>query len=1447
MSPSQRDFPQPGHSHIGSQQDGRDSFSEGGTLEDRLCPGCKKPAVSEQGGLVVAFGQSFFHVDCFKCAKCGDQVTADTSLLLLSDGSPICTNCTYSCNVCQQPILDEAIMTGDDSYHAHCFKCKVCKCRIDDLVFAKTSQGIYCMNCHNERMARIRNHVQRKAEREREKRAGGSGSTKSREREASRFHAENGTSSPALHDLHSSHLHANGFTSSRPSSSRGPDASAPLRSPSKTTGPYVSDAFASSPQVHLSTSTKPPLSSYSSQQSFSVTVAPPAEPGHPPPPYPIKLDIEPDRPNPIKQSTLPIPSTTSDATRDDRRRSYDDGVRPLNVLFGTKGDQQPTDIPKTAPGAPDGLQAPTSRRDKRRSINPALTLSDFNSSAGTQASQSTLSPRSLTFSSRIPSEGTQPPSSPGGRDSPQATLSPLREQFRPRSPSVSRPASHDSSHVSNSSYQSASSLPYEGANHSQSPSPSRSTDSHDQTIVITAPSSNPKITLGSVPPSKSRARANSPVVNPSAGGLQGGDARLSAGSIELRSRRSFDDRQRPRSRPASGASLNHESQQRSRSVSPAYRADVPHSVESETDETDPEGENNDRRSQERESLPPAPPPKEAKDLSWSRDSSVAIDADSSALDSGSEELSESSPVERTSHSTFITPALPPIRLSMTSTDFSELFNSMGGFPSRQSLDRLAKISEGETSARTPPPTATNFDGGVTPTAQETFLPPTEEEPEADDTTIRQEDEQTSAPEPPVSQAQDAPLPSTRPLKVNGVFSRPSASNASDSSRAPRVQSPSGNSVSSTTSETDVLLETPNQSTTTQIKIAEPGSMVTATLRQDTADVVIVRLQEAVADARERGAQHLKMDRAFVEAILSTMAARNAEHQQLKSKFDGVKRTSKQYIEGLTVAQTEYDRELKARRDAEAEVTRLRVLLSGQVAKLTALSGDNRKEQLRQQLSKDLHDNLSGLESDLSNLKVERDMALAEVEELEASRSGTSDAPPSNLGRSLTKRLDSLKNQYKRELVPLTRERESLQREIAELKAVRDVFLEETTVLNARNEELAQLSAAYSRRMETVPEHHTNGYVDVGRASFDHGRAQAQYQQQAFPVPPSLSSSTSGSSTLHDDTTMDIRHLRVQKPDNEQHTPSKPKFMKWGHKAKDIVAPSASVDRKAGLEHNFQQLSILRFTRCDHCGDKMWGSQLRCTVCSTSIHVRCVSQVQTPCVHHQQTTNAQPQSELPPAALPPSMFGRDLVEQVRADAGAQGGDRQVPIIVEKCIQAVEALALDYEGIYRKTGGTGQSKAITQLFERGDYMSFDLRDSDRFNDICSVTSVLKNYFRALPVPLLTYDLHDDFMAAVHLKDHTARHSTLVELVNKLPDEHYYTLRLLMLHLNRVRDRAEVNKMNARNLGVVFGPTLMRSRDPAAEFHDMAGKALSIEWLVENAPSIFNEQGHELTGYS
>jgi hypothetical protein len=343
-------------------------------------------------------------------------------------------------------------------------------------------------------------------------------------------------------------------------------------------------------------------------------------------------------------------------------------------------------------------------------------------------------------------------------------------------------------------------------------------------------------------------------------------------------------------------------------------------------------------------------------------------------------------------------------------------------------------------------------------------------------------------------------------------------------------------------------------------------------------LVVRRLQEAYADATERGAQQLKLDKGFVEAILTAFDQRQGAYDQLKVKYDGVRRASQQYVDGLTVASTEYDQELKARRDAEAEVTRLRVLLSGQAVRLTAISGEVKRQELRQQMSQELNDNLDELEQNLSKLKVERDMALAEVEELSATKSSgdhvNGEVPTAKLGRSLTMRLDNIKNQYQHDLVPLTRQRDALTREIADLKAARDTFLEETTVLNARNEELAQLSAQYSRRMEALP--------PPGRDSdsFD------KIHPHAPGMQPSFSTSTASSTTLSASDDLSGPSGRSHKHDG---APRHGKF-KWKGK-RDALSTNKAPGR---LEHAFQQLSVLRFTRCDHCNDKMWGSQLRCS-------------------------------------------------------------------------------------------------------------------------------------------------------------------------------------------------------------------------------------------------------------
>ncbi|KAH7136866.1 Rho GTPase activation protein, partial [Dactylonectria estremocensis] len=64
------------------------------------------------------------------------------------------------------------------------------------------------------------------------------------------------------------------------------------------------------------------------------------------------------------------------------------------------------------------------------------------------------------------------------------------------------------------------------------------------------------------------------------------------------------------------------------------------------------------------------------------------------------------------------------------------------------------------------------------------------------------------------------------------------------------------------------------------------------------------------------------------------------------------------------------------------------------------------------------------------------------------------------------------------------------------------------------------------------------------------------------------------------------------------------------------------------------------------------------------------------------------------------------------------------------------------------------------------------------IASVTGLLKRFLRQLPDPLLTFDLYDQFTHAA--KEEIHRRDLLHASVNELPDAHYATFRVLILHL-------------------------------------------------------------------
>ncbi|PSR83692.1 hypothetical protein BD289DRAFT_461235 [Coniella lustricola] len=202
---------------------------------------------------------------------------------------------------------------------------------------------------------------------------------------------------------------------------------------------------------------------------------------------------------------------------------------------------------------------------------------------------------------------------------------------------------------------------------------------------------------------------------------------------------------------------------------------------------------------------------------------------------------------------------------------------------------------------------------------------------------------------------------------------------------------------------------------------------------------------------------------------------------------------------------------------------------------------------------------------------------------------------------------------------------------------------------------------------------------------------------------------------------------------------------------------------------------------------------------------------------------------PPADASTTLFGSELLER------AEHERRQIPSIVTRCIEEVELRGMDSEGIYRKSGGNSQVKMIQEGFENME--DYDI--SDPSIDIASVTSVLKQYFRKLPTPLLTFEVYDRILESNTCTEDEERCAHLRKTVNMLPQKHRDCLEFLMFHLARVAQRQPENLMSPKNLAVVFAPTIMRDHSLEREMTDMHAKNLAVQFMIEQSNQIFAQE--------
>ncbi|XP_064844546.1 rho GTPase-activating protein 23-like isoform X1 [Oncorhynchus masou masou] len=199
---------------------------------------------------------------------------------------------------------------------------------------------------------------------------------------------------------------------------------------------------------------------------------------------------------------------------------------------------------------------------------------------------------------------------------------------------------------------------------------------------------------------------------------------------------------------------------------------------------------------------------------------------------------------------------------------------------------------------------------------------------------------------------------------------------------------------------------------------------------------------------------------------------------------------------------------------------------------------------------------------------------------------------------------------------------------------------------------------------------------------------------------------------------------------------------------------------------------------------------------------------------------------------PKAFGVRL-----EDCQPAANNKFIPMIVEICCGLVEDMGLEYTGIYRVPGNNAVVSSLQDQLNKGS----DINPAEeKWQDLNVISSLLKSFFRKLPEPLFTDDKYNDFIDANRMENAGDRLKTMKKLICDLPDHYYHTLKFLVGHLKTVADHCEKNKMEPRNLALVFGPTLVRtSEDNMTDMvTHMPDRYKIVETLIQHYLWFFSE---------
>ncbi|XP_029888460.1 rho GTPase-activating protein 29 isoform X6 [Aquila chrysaetos chrysaetos] len=280
--------------------------------------------------------------------------------------------------------------------------------------------------------------------------------------------------------------------------------------------------------------------------------------------------------------------------------------------------------------------------------------------------------------------------------------------------------------------------------------------------------------------------------------------------------------------------------------------------------------------------------------------------------------------------------------------------------------------------------------------------------------------------------------------------------------------------------------------------------------------------------------------------------------------------------------------------------------------------------------------------------------------------------------------------------------------------------------------------------------------------------------------------------------------------------------------------------KAAQTHKLRKLRAP--SKCRECDSLVVFHGAECEECSLACHKKCLETLAIQCGHKK-------------------LHGRLHLFGVEFAQAAKNVPDGIPFIIKKCTSEIESRALNVKGIYRVNGAKSRVEKLCQAFENG-------KDLVELSELYAhdISNVLKLYLRQLPEPLILFRLYNEFIGLAKESQTVneeldakqaspkskTRQSNCIELnriiikmkdlLKQLPVPNYNTLQYLIGHLHRVTEQSDENKMSASNLGIIFGPTLIRPRQTDATVSlsslvDYPYQARVVELLITYYEKIFD----------